>query len=143
MSSGDRYGYRLDGAEPLPDPVSRSQPDGVHTLSEVVDPAAFTWTDEYWTGVPLPNFVIYELHIGTFTPEGTFDAAAARLPELAALGITAIELMPVAEFPGRRNWGYDGVHLYAPHHAYGGSAGLKRLVDAAHALRIGVVLDVV
>ena len=143
VTAGDRYGYRIDGGDPLPDPVSRSQPEGVHALSEVVDPAAFVWSDEYWTGVPLPTFVIYELHIGTFTPEGTFDAAAARLPALAALGVTAIELMPVAEFPGRRNWGYDGVHLYAPHHAYGGPAGLKRLVDAAHALRIGVVLDVV
>jgi maltooligosyltrehalose trehalohydrolase len=143
VKAGDRYGFRLDGADPLPDPVSRSQPDGVHALSEVVDPNAFPWNDATWGGVPLPDFVIYEMHVGTFTPEGTFDAAAARLPELLALGITAIELMPVAEFPGERNWGYDGVHLYAPHHAYGGPAGLKRLVDAAHALGLGVVLDVV
>jgi maltooligosyltrehalose trehalohydrolase len=143
VRAGDRYGFRLDGADPLPDPVSRSQPDGVHGLSEVVDPYAFAWHDERWTGVALPDFAIYELHIGTFTPEGTFAAAAARLPELLALGVTAIELMPVAEFPGERNWGYDGVHLYAPHHAYGGSAGLKQLVDAAHTIGLGVVLDVV
>ena len=141
--AGDRYGFRLDGKGPFPDPTSRSQPDGVHALSEVVDPDAFAWRDERWTGVSLPDFVIYELHVGTFTPEGTFDAAAARLHELLALGVTAIELMPVAEFPGERNWGYDGVHLYAPHHAYGGPEGLKRLVSAAHALGLGVVLDVV
>ena len=143
VKAGDRYGVRVDDGEPLPDPVSRSQPDGVHARSEVIDPDAFEWRDEGWSGVALPDFVIYEVHIGTFTPEGTFDAAAARLPELLALGITVIELMPVAEFPGRRNWGYDGVHLYAPHSAYGGPAGLKRLVNAAHALGIGVVLDVV
>lgn len=114
VRAGDRYGYRIDGVEPLPDPVSRSQPDGVHALSEVVDPGAFVWTDDAWRGVALADFVIYEIHVGTFTAEGTFEAAAARLNELVALGITAIELMPVASFPGRRNWGYDGVHLYAP-----------------------------
>src|SRR5438309_8185591 len=143
VKAGDRYGFRLDGADPLPDPVSRSQPDGVHGLSAVMDPHAFAWHDERWTGVALPDFVIYEMHVGTFTPEGTFAAAAARLPALLALGVTAIELMPVAEFPGRRNWGYDGVHLYAPHHDYGGPEGLKQLVDAAHTLGLGVVLDVV
>jgi maltooligosyltrehalose trehalohydrolase len=143
VKAGDRYGFRVDGSDPLPDPVSRSQPDGVHALSEVVDPDAFEWRDDRWSGVSLPDFVLYELHVGTFTPEGTFDAAASRLPELLSLGVTAVELMPVAEFPGVRNWGYDGVHLYAPHHAYGGPAGLKRFVNAAHALGIGVVLDVV
>jgi maltooligosyltrehalose trehalohydrolase len=143
VRAGDRYGLRIDGGPPRPDPVSRAQPEGVHGLSEVVDPDDFAWRDEQWTGVPLPDMVIYEMHVGTFTPEGTFDAAAARLPELRTLGVTAIELMPVAEFPGRRNWGYDGVHLYAPHHAYGGPAGMKRLVNVAHALGIGVVLDVV
>ena len=143
VTAGDRYGYRVNGGAPLPDPVSRSQPDGVHGLSEVVDPDSFAWRDENWRGVALPDFVLYELHVGTFTPEGTFDAVAARLPELLALGVTAIEIMPVAEFPGARNWGYDGVDLYAPHHAYGGPAGLKRLVSAAHAHGIGVVLDVV
>jgi maltooligosyltrehalose trehalohydrolase len=141
--AGDRYGFRVNGGEPRPDPVSRSQPDGVHGLSEVVDPDLFPWRDTQWPGVTLPDFVIYEVHVGTFTPEGTFDAVIPRLPELLALGVTAIELMPVAEFPGRRNWGYDGVHLYAPQHDYGGPEGLRRLVDAAHAHGIGVVLDVV
>jgi maltooligosyltrehalose trehalohydrolase len=143
VTAGHRYGYRIDGGNPLPDPVSRSQPEGVHALSEVVDPDAYTWMDEYWRGVALADCVIYEIHVGTFTPEGTFDAAAARLPELRALGITALELMPVASFPGRRNWGYDGVHLYAPQETYGGAQSLKRLVNSAHAHGIGVVLDVV
>jgi len=141
--AGDRYGYRIDGGDPLPDPVSRSQPDGVHGLSEVVDPTQFEWQDDNWVGMSLPDFVIYELHVGTFTPEGTFDAIIPRLGQLAALGVTAIELMPVAEFPGARNWGYDGVHFYAPHHAYGGPDGLRRLVNAAHQHGLGVVLDVV
>ncbi|MEO5817987.1 MAG: malto-oligosyltrehalose trehalohydrolase [Gemmatimonadaceae bacterium] len=139
----DRYGYRIDDGDPLPDPVSRSQPDGVHGLSEIVDPGTFIWTDDQWRGLALQDFVIYEIHVGTFTPEGTFEAAAARLPELLSLGVTAIELMPLASFPGRRNWGYDGVHHYAPQHSYGGPQGLKRLVNAAHAHGIGVVLDVV
>ncbi|MEO7454964.1 MAG: malto-oligosyltrehalose trehalohydrolase [Gemmatimonadaceae bacterium] len=143
VHAGDRYGYRLDGSDPLPDPVSRSQPDGVHGLSEVIDPNAFTWTDGAWKGLSLPDFVLYELHVGTFTPEGTFDGAIAKLDHLAELGITAIELLPVASFPGRRNWGYDGVHLYAPQWSYGGPDGMKRLVDAAHARGIAVVLDVV
>src|SRR6476646_6683905 len=141
--AGDRYGYRLDGADPLPDPASRAQPDGVHGLSEVVDPATFAWQDANWPGVALPDFVLYEIHVGTFTPEGTFDAIIPRLSQLAALGVTAIELMPVATFPGRRNWGYDGVHLYAPQHSYGGPEGLRRLVNAAHGFGMGVVLDVV
>ena len=141
--AGDRYGYRIGGGDPLPDPVSRSQPDGVHKLSEVVDPEEFVWTDVAWPGVSLSDFVIYEVHVGTFTPEGTFDAIIPRLSDLSALGITAIELMPVASFPGRRNWGYDGVHVYAPQASYGGPEGLCRLVDAAHAEGLGVVMDVV
>ena len=141
--AGDRYGFRLDGADPLPDPVSRSQPEGVHKLSEVVDPTQFDWEDSNWPGVSLPDFVLYEIHVGTFTPEGTFDAIIPRLGQLAALGVTAIELMPVASFPGRRNWGYDGVHLYAPQDSYGGPEGLRRLVNAAHRHGLGVVLDVV
>ncbi|MDB4900515.1 MAG: malto-oligosyltrehalose trehalohydrolase, partial [Gemmatimonadetes bacterium] len=141
--AGDRYGYRVDGGDPLPDPLSRSQPDGVHGLSEVVDPDDFPWRDAAWPGVTMADYVIYEVHVGTFTPEGTFDAVIPRLAQLRALGITAIELMPVVEFPGRRNWGYDGVLHYAPHHAYGGPEGLKRLVDATHAHGLGVVLDVV
>ncbi|MEO6526071.1 MAG: malto-oligosyltrehalose trehalohydrolase [Gemmatimonadaceae bacterium] len=143
VSAGDRYGFRLDGGDPLPDPVSRSQPDGVHALSEVVDPSQFAWQDGDWPGLALPDFVLYELHIGTFTPEGTFDAVIPRLAQLAALGVTAIELMPVASFPGRRNWGYDGVHMYAPQQSYGGPDGLRRLVNAAHQHGLAVVLDVV
>ena len=144
VRAGDRYGYRVnDDEQVLPDPVSRLQPDGVHGMSEVVDPGAFEWTDEGWKGLALADYVIYEVHVGTFTPEGTFDAMIPRLAELRALGITALELMPVAEFPGRRNWGYDGVQHYAPHHAYGGPDGMRRLVDAAHAQGIAVVLDVV
>ena len=143
VRAGDRYGFVIDGGEPLPDPASRSQPDGVHALSEVVDPAAFRWTDAAWPGLALAEFVIYELHVGTFTAEGSFDAIIPRLAELRAMGITAIELMPVASFPGRRNWGYDGVHLYAPQSSYGGPEALKRVVDAAHAQGLAVVLDVV
>ena len=141
--AGDRYGYRIDGADPLPDPVSRYQPDGVHALSQVVDPDAFKWTDDAWHGLSLADFVLYEIHIGTFTPEGTFDAARTRLPALAELGITAVELMPVASFPGKRNWGYDGVQLYAPQANYGDPDAMRRFADAAHALGMAVVLDVV
>ncbi len=141
IGGGARYRYAL-GADLLPDPASRAQPDGVHGDSEVVEPD-FAWSDHAWHGFPLADYVIYELHVGTFTPEGTFDAAIARLDDLAELGITAIELMPVAEFPGGRNWGYDGVFPYAPQSTYGGAAGLRRLVDAAHARNLAVVLDVV
>ncbi|HYH78801.1 MAG TPA: hypothetical protein VEX86_03370, partial [Longimicrobium sp.] len=133
IGAGARYRYRLDGGDALPDPASRSQPDGVHDPSEVMDPSAFTWTDDGWTGVPREDLVIYELHVGTFTPEGTFDAAVGKLDQLVALGVSAIEPMPVASFPGDRNWGYDGVALYAPDASYGGPEGLRRLVDAAHA----------
>jgi maltooligosyltrehalose trehalohydrolase len=143
VKAGDRYGYRIDDADPLPDPISRSQPDGVHALSAVVDPSSFQWTDEAWRGVAMADFVVYEIHVGTFTPEGTFDAAITRLPDLLALGVTAIEVMPIASFPGRRNWGYDGVHLYAPQESYGGAEGFRRFVNAAHGHNIGVVLDVV
>ena len=143
VSAGADYRLRLDGGEPRPDPVSRWQPEGVHGPSRVVDPSAFQWNDANWKGIPIADYVLYELHVGTFTPEGTFDAAIERLPELKALGITAVEIMPVAEFPGSRNWGYDGVALYAPHSAYGGPEGLRRLVDAAHRHELAVVLDVV
>ena len=141
--AGTDYRYRLDGAEPRPDPVSRWQPEGVHGPSRVVDPSAFRWTDARWKGLEMADYVIYELHVGTFTPAGTFDAAIERLAELKALGLTAIEIMPVAEFPGARNWGYDGVSLYAPHSAYGGPEGLRRVVNAAHEAGLAVVLDVV
>lgn len=140
---GARYGYLVDGEGPWPDPCSRSQPDGPHGLSALVDTAAFAWTDSAWRGLTLPGQVFYELHVGAFTPAGTFDAARAELPRLATLGITVIELMPVAEFPGRFNWGYDGVQLFAPFHGYGEPAALARFIDAAHAQGIGVILDVV
>jgi maltooligosyltrehalose trehalohydrolase len=140
---GMRYAYSLNGADTLPDPGSRHQPDGVHGPSAVVDPSWAGWTDGTWKGADLGRAVIYELHVGTFTPEGTFDAVIGKLDHLVALGITAVELMPVAEFTGERGWGYDGVDLYAAHHAYGGPRGLDRLVDACHARGLAVVLDVV
>jgi maltooligosyltrehalose trehalohydrolase len=141
--AGTRYRYRLDGADAYPDPASRSQPDGVHDPSEVVDPSPFRWTDEGWGGVPADELVIYEVHVGTATGAGTFDALVERLDEIAALGATAVEPMPIAEFPGHRNWGYDGVFLYAPESSYGGADGFRRFVDAAHARGLAVILDVV
>src|SRR5437588_930899 len=141
--AGDRYFYLVDGQQPVPDPVSRFLPEGVHGPSEIIDPADFCWTDNRWRGLPLERYCIYELHVGTFTSEGTFDAVRERLEYLRDLGITVIELMPVAAFPGERNWGYDGVSPYAVQASYGGPQPLKRLVDAAHACGIGVMLDVV
>ena len=141
--AGSRYGFSVDGGDVRPDPRSPSQPDGVDGLSEVVDHASFPWTDGSWRGVPLASAVVYELHVGTFTPEGTFDGVIGKLPHLADLGVDVIELLPVNEFPGERGWGYDGADLFAPHHAYGGPEGLKRLVDAAHGAGIAVVMDVV
>ncbi len=140
---GDRYRYRVDGEGPFPDPASRFQPEGVHGPSEVIDPTPFPWTDAAWPGPDRDDLVIYELHVGAFTPEGTFEAAAGRLDDLAALGITAVQLLPVNAFPGRRNWGYDGVALFAPARSYGGPDDLRRLVDRAHALGLAVILDVV
>ena len=140
---GSRYGFRLDGSPPYPDPRSPSQPDGPDGLSQVVDHGSFPWSDSGWKGLIVQGAVLYEMHVGTFTPGGTFDSAAEKLPLLAELGVDAVELMPVAEFPGERGWGYDGVDLYAPHRAYGGPEGLKRFVDACHAHGIGVVIDVV
>ncbi|MFN2432448.1 MAG: malto-oligosyltrehalose trehalohydrolase [Gemmatimonadota bacterium] len=141
--AGDDYLFRLDGGPELPDPVSRHQPAGVHGPSRVVDPAAFAWSDGEWRGRETAELVLYELHVGTFTAAGTFRAAAERLPALRELGVTAVELMPVAQFPGARNWGYDGVFPYAPQSTYGGPEGLRRLVDAAHAIDLAVILDVV
>ncbi len=143
VGAGDRYAFSVDGADPRPDPVSRSQPDGVHAPSEVVDPHAFRWSDDAWSGVALEALVIYEVHVGTATPDGTFEALIPKLPYLRSLGVTALELMPVADFPGARNWGYDGVDLYAPAAAYGGPHGLRRLVNAAHTYGLAVLLDVV
>ena len=141
--AGFRYRFRLDDRGPYPDPCSRFQPDGPHGPSMLVDPAAHAWTDAGWPGVGAAGQVLYELHIGTFTPAGTFDAAIAELSELAALGVTVLEVMPVCEFPGRWNWGYDGVNLYAPFHGYGDYDAFKRFVDAAHAHGLAVILDVV
>lgn len=143
LGPGTRYSYSLDGGDPRPDPASRSQPEGVHGPSEVVDSRAYGWGDAAWRGLPLEDLVIYELHVGTATPAGTFDALIDKLDDLKRLGVTAIELMPVADFPGERNWGYDGVNLYAPSRAYGGPEGLRRLVDAAHGKGLAVLLDVV
>ncbi|NJK82143.1 MAG: malto-oligosyltrehalose trehalohydrolase [Chloroflexaceae bacterium] len=140
---GTRYMYRIDEHDPRPDPASRAQPDSVHGPSSVVDLAAFHWTDQHWHGLPLEDLIIYELHVGTFTPAGTFGAIMARLDYLRGLGVTAIELMPVADFPGDRNWGYDGVNLFAPARTYGGAVALQRLVNAAHERGMAVLLDVV
>jgi maltooligosyltrehalose trehalohydrolase len=144
---GDKYFYipNQDKGQnkPVPDPVSRLLPEGVHGPTEIVDAEKFNWRDKTWRGLPLREYVIYELHIGTFTREGTIDAAIAKLPYLKSLGITVIEIMPVAAFPGTRNWGYDGVSPYAVQASYGGQDALKRFVNAAHELGLGVILDVV
>jgi maltooligosyltrehalose trehalohydrolase len=143
-ADGDRYGFLLDGDDhAVPDPASRFQPEGPHGHSQIIDPSAFEWHDFTWRGVKLPGQVIYELHLGTFTREGTWAAAAGELSELAMAGITLIEIMPVAEFPGRFNWGYDGVSPFAPSQQYGQPDDMRRFIDAAHQLGIGVILDVV
>ncbi len=143
VRAGALYTYRLDGGALRPDPCARFQPHGPHEPSMVIDPVAYAWHDSSWPGITLPGQVIYELHVGTFTADGTLDAAARELAELRRLGVTLVELMPIAEFPGRWNWGYDGVGLYAPSHLYGDPHALKRFVDHAHAQGIGVLLDVV
>ena len=140
---GTRYWYRLDGRVSRPDPYSRSQPEGPHGPSVVVDPNAFPWRDRGWRGQGIQGLVIYQLHIGTATSEGTFDSLIGQLPGIKALGVNAIEPLPVAEFPGERNWGYDGVDLFAPAHVYGGPEAMKRFVDAAHEHALAVILDVV
>ncbi|MET8004119.1 malto-oligosyltrehalose trehalohydrolase [Nonomuraea glycinis] len=140
---GTRYGFVLDGDGPYPDPRSHWQPEGIFGPSAVYDHAHFTWTDHGWKGRDLRGSVIYELHIGTFTTEGTFEAAAEKLQHLTELGVDLVEIMPVAPVPGSRNWGYDGVDLYAVNHTYGGPDGLKTLVDACHQAGLGVILDVV
>lgn len=140
---GDDYGFVLDGEGPFPDPRSPSQPNGIHQLSRLVNQDAFRWTDRHWNAPPLSSGVIYELHIGTFTPRGTFRSAISKLDHLVKLGVTHVELMPVVEFSGSHGWGYDGVDLFAPHHAYGTPDDLKRLVNACHARGLAVILDVV
>ncbi|MFA4904759.1 MAG: malto-oligosyltrehalose trehalohydrolase [Desulfobaccales bacterium] len=142
VKPGSRYFYRLDGNTERPDPASRFQPEGVHGPSQVIDPH-FVWEELHWSGIPLSHYVLYELHVGTFTAQGTFDAIVPHLDDLKDLGITAIEIMPVAQFPGDRNWGYDGVYPFAVQNSYGGPDGLKRLVDACHQRGLAVILDVV
>ncbi|MBI2853442.1 MAG: malto-oligosyltrehalose trehalohydrolase [Chloroflexi bacterium] len=142
VHQGTLYKYRLDSRDEFPDPASRSQPQGVHGPSEVVNPE-FDWKDSAWPGLALKDYIIYELHVGAFTPEGTFEAAMHHLRQLRDLGITAVELMPVAQFPGERNWGYDGVYPFAVQNSYGGQQGLKRFVNTCHGLSLAVVLDVV
>jgi maltooligosyltrehalose trehalohydrolase len=141
-AAGDRYWYWLNGTLRRPDPTSRSQPDGVHGASQIIDPE-FPWSDSTWRGITLDTYIFYELHVGTFTKDGTFDAVISRLDYLCELGITAVELMPVAQFPGERNWGYDGTFIFAPQACYGGADGLKRLVNACHSRGLALTLDVV
>lgn len=143
LPAGTRYQFSINGEHAYPDPASRFQPDGVHGPSEVVDPTRFLWTDAQWTGLKMEDLILYELHVGTFTPHGTFNGVCEKLKALQDLGVTAIELMPVADFPGNRNWGYDGVDLFAPARCYGTPDELRHLVNEAHALNIGVFLDVV
>ena len=143
LQPGSEYLYQLDAERELPDPASRFQARGVHGPSQIVDLEAFNWTDHNWKGISLERSIFYELHVGTFTPEGTFDAVIGRLAELAKLGITTVEIMPVAQFPGARNWGYDGVYLFAPQNSYGGPESLRRLVNAAHEHGLAIALDVV
>jgi maltooligosyltrehalose trehalohydrolase len=137
------YLYQLDGDLERPDPASQSQPEGVHGASQAIDHTTFAWSDREWSNLPLEELIIYELHTGTFTPEGTFDAIVDRLPYLKDLGVNTIEIMPIAQFPGDRNWGYDGVYPFAAQDSYGGVDGLKRLVDACHQQGMAVLLDVV
>ncbi|HEY2341626.1 MAG TPA: alpha-amylase family glycosyl hydrolase, partial [Chthoniobacteraceae bacterium] len=141
--AGDLYQYRLDERRSRPDPSSRWQPRGVHGPSMVIDPAVYEWRDQGFRRRSVRDLVIYEIHVGAFTEEGTFRSAIPRLPHLRALGVTALEIMPIAEFPGERNWGYDGVSLFAPSRAYGHPDDLRALVDAAHAEGLTVILDVV
>jgi maltooligosyltrehalose trehalohydrolase len=144
LEPGRRYCYLLNEDRPRPDPVSRFQPEGVHGPSEVIDPSQFKWEDQDWKGTPLEEMILYEIHTGTFTKEGTFEAIIPFIDYLKNdLGITAIELMPVGQFPGERNWGYDGVYLYAPQNSYGGPMGLKHLINACHRKGLAVILDVV
>ena len=144
VRAGQRYNYYLPETDKCyPDPASASQPEGIRGSSEVVDHGAFGWSDADWKGRPLGQLIFYETHVGAFTPEGTFDAIIPRLDTLAEMGIDALQLMPVAQCPGVRNWGYDGVFLYSVQNSYGGPEGLKRLVDACHRRGISVFLDVV
>ncbi|MGB7250919.1 MAG: malto-oligosyltrehalose trehalohydrolase [Phormidesmis sp.] len=148
LPAGTQYKYQIDGPqtdgiESWPDPASRFQPEGVHGPSAVIDHSEYDWQDHHWQGIRLIDYIIYELHVGTFTDEGTFEGAIARLDDLVELGVSAIEIMPVAQFPGDRNWGYDGVYPFAVQNSYGGPNGLKKLVDACHTRGLAVIMDVV
>jgi maltooligosyltrehalose trehalohydrolase len=140
---GLRYAFRLADERDYPDPASRWQPEGVHRPSALFFPNRFAWSDSAWRGISRDDLVIYELHVGTFTPEGTFEAITGRLPQLLELGVTAIELMPVAQFPGERDWGYDAVYPYAVQQSYGGPRALQQFIDAAHQSGMAVLLDVI
>src|SRR6516225_6745478 len=142
LGAGARYKYHLATGREFPDPASRHQPQGVHGASEVIDPSFF-WRDQQWFGLPIENYIIYELHVGAFTSEGTFEAVIPHLDELAETGISAVEIMPVAQFPGTRNWGYDGAFPFAVQNSYGGPTALKRLVNACHQRGLAAILDVV
>ena len=143
LGAGTRYKFRLDGDRSFPDPASRFQPDGPHGPSQVIDPSTFRWTDAGWGGIASARQIVYEVHIGTFTPEGTFGAAAGRLEGLAQIGVTVVEVMPLAEFSGKFGWGYDGVDWFAPYHRYGTCDDFRAFVNRAHELNLGVILDVV
>jgi len=143
IQAGTKYMFLLDGEQKLPDPASLSQPEGVHSWSEVVDHSTYSWSDHNFKPADQSNLIIYELHIGTFTEEGTFDSAIEKIDHLKNLGVNAIEIMPIAQFPGERNWGYDGVYPFAAQNSYGGVSKLKRLVDKCHQSGIAVILDVV
>jgi maltooligosyltrehalose trehalohydrolase len=143
LEEGTKYMFLLDSDQKLPDPASQSQPEGVHSWSEIVDHSVYSWSDDSWQGVPLTDMIIYELHVGTFTEEGTFEAIIDKIDHLKSLGINAIEIMPIAQFPGERNWGYDGVYPFAAQNSYGGVSKLKQLVDKCHQSGIAVILDVV
>lgn len=143
VPNGLRYYYRIDDERERPDPASHFQPEGVHGPSEIIDHTVFNWEDSTFKGIALSEMIIYEIHIGTFTPEGTFDAIIPRIPKFKELGINAIDIMPVAQFPGKRNWGYDGVYPFSVHNSYGVPEGLKRLVNECHKHDIAMILDVV
>jgi maltooligosyltrehalose trehalohydrolase len=143
ISPGTRYLYKINNSDEKPDPASHYQPEGVHAASEVINHSLFEWGDKHWNGIELKDYVIYEIHTGTFTKEGTFEGIIPKLKYLKELGITAIELMPIAQFPGNRNWGYDGVYHYAPQNSYGGPDGFKKLINVCHSMEIAVILDVV
>src|SRR5690606_20560616 len=140
---GTLYKFRINGIEDFPDPASRSQPEGVHSWSQIIDHDSFLWEDSTWKGMDMSQMIIYELHVGTFTPEGTFEAIIDKLDHLKELGVNTLEIMPISQFPGERNWGYDGVYPFAAQHRYGGPEGLKTLINACHQHQIAVILDAV